>query len=243
MSTPARTLGKKLHGELSRLLANGDCPLDAPLDARMFQDALAYWEREPVFLDRNGCVAAKRDCPAVRAHCVGRCHLDYWIEHQEMAGEAMRSVAMRFDDADRAELYFQIGRLHDIDYLRYPHDAARPSDARHPAPLVGYLASRSFSIPGCIAILEHAPYLSLGRHEHPLTRRLSFALSLCEDAVTLRASDIYEHERELLPDEVVRILESIKKPAFAVAVKRDKGRYGDLPQRIVENFRALSSLF
>jgi len=81
------------------------------------------------------------------------------------------------------DLYEQVGRLHDVDYLSFPHDAP-DGGSRHPVPLA--LAMREAGVHPlvCLALLEHAPYLGLC--DQP-SSRLSATLSAAEDLTTAAA--------------------------------------------------------
>jgi hypothetical protein len=77
------------------------------------------------------------------------------------------------------ELYGTTGLIHDLDYLRHPHDRGIYV-GRHPIPLVKYLMRRNANPYMCLAILEHAPHLKLNN-----LSRLSFSLTGCEELATL----------------------------------------------------------
>jgi hypothetical protein len=239
--TPSQSYGKALHQHLLRRL-NQEPVRDVRFPADRFQKTLADWQARASFVDRNQCLEAGRSCFREPKDCVGRCYLGYWLEHQVMAAEAMSYIATLVGDDDHIELYHQTGRLHDIDYLSHPHDTGNPHDSCHPVPLVEYLEQESFPIPGCIAILEHAPYLGLGRHGDDFTRRLSLALSICEDAVTLRATELYQNESKCLPEDMRNMLSIVSKPNHLIDIAIDRGRYSGLPTRITENHAALMAL-
>lgn len=152
----------------------------------------------------------------------------------------MKSLAVRYDQDDL--LYWQVGRIHDLDYLACPHDASAGASELHPVSLVRDLAAFGFTPRGCLAVLEHAPYLGLGRHGDERTQRLSLSLSVAEDAATLFATDQYPEYRKMLPRPVVSILDALPPDRRRVDVAWDRGRYSSMPRLVRENFAQLDVL-
>ena len=114
--------------------------------------------------------------------CASTCAPGYWREHGEITQQLMRIVA-RHVGADE-DLYGAVGLIHDVDYLKFPHDIPDIEGDVHPIPLVKALIEEGVHPAIGLAILEHAPYI--GVNDSP-TSRLSAALSGCEDLATLLA--------------------------------------------------------
>ncbi len=115
----------------------------------------------------------------------GRGDHDYWLDHGRSTGALMRRMAHRW--GGNPELYYRVGFVHDLDYLRFPHDIhqtkAEPEGA-HPVPLARAMHELGVHPAVTLAVLEHAPYI--GVSDAP-SSRLSAALSAAEDLATIAA--------------------------------------------------------
>lgn len=112
-----------------------------------------------------------------RVPCLSRCSETYWSDHGRITKMLMEKFAIVANED--IELYGTTGLIHDIDYLRYPHDRNHLI-GRHPIPLVTRMMRDNANPNMCIAILEHAPYLGLAN-----SSKLSLALTGCEELATL----------------------------------------------------------
>ena len=138
-------------------------------------------------------------------HALGRSSIQYWQDHARVTGALMEKFARQIGEDEN--LYRIVGVIHDADYIKFPHDEAGASGARHPVPLCQFLWNNGVSASVCLAILEHAPYLGL--NDVP-SSRLSAALSACEDLATLcsidpksRAYDDLSEEAQALAADVI----------------------------------------
>ncbi len=130
----------------------------------------------------------KRQCRNVNSithanSCGCRCNYIYWDEHGDMTKSLMEEFAKITNEP--VEIYGLAGKIHDLDYLMYPHDLEIDSCIQnlsgcHPLPLVKFLMHLDVAPEISLAILEHAPHLKLKN-----TTRLSIALSACEELATL----------------------------------------------------------
>lgn len=111
----------------------------------------------------------------------GRDEPAYWADHGELTGSIMAEIAGL--TGRNVDLYRRVGRIHDVDYLAYPHDGRGRGD-RHPVPLVKAMHAAGVHPAICRAVLEHAPYA--GFDEGP-SSALSASLSAAEDLATLVA--------------------------------------------------------
>lgn len=115
--------------------------------------------------------------------CGCRCNHRYWDEHGDITKSLMEEFANITKES--VEIYGLAGKIHDLDYLMYPHDLKEGSCIQnlsgcHPLPLVKFLIKLNVDPEISLAILEHAPHLKLEN-----TTRLSIALSACEELATL----------------------------------------------------------
>jgi hypothetical protein len=133
------------------------------------------------------------DCDARSAVgvCEKRCSVTYWLDHGRLAGDLMAILAA--DTGEDVILYRQVGRIHDIDYVRYPHDRGDPGIC-HPFPLVADLMVAGVDPRISLAVFEHAGYVGGGCR---FSSKLSAALSACEDLATLMSVDQYKKELEV----------------------------------------------
>lgn len=112
-------------------------------------------------------------------NCQSRCSYHYWNNHGLLTKELMELLAKKIG-ADAA-VFGRTGFIHDIDYLRYPHDRGDNKNA-HPIPLVKKMIEKNIHPEICLAVLEHAPYLKLTNDKRS---KLSYALTACEELATL----------------------------------------------------------
>lgn len=168
----SRSIGAKLAEDLrAAALEQGPVKGDGGLDDRLARALEAKFGKLPV-APRQGIAAEN-----------GRSDTEYWRDHGRLTAELMQRLAEEY--GGHAELYARVGRLHDVDYLAFPHDAGE-TGPRHPVPLVQALSSADVHPAICLAVLEHAPYVGLGAQP---SSRLSAALSAAEDLATLAALD------------------------------------------------------
>lgn len=161
---PAQALADDLRREAAEI---GPPEGEAGFSEAVARRLLALFRSEPV-AERPGAAARH-----------GRGDEIYWSDHGETTGRLMAEIAGRA--GGHVDLYRRVGRVHDIDYLAYPHDVAGPGE-RHPLPLVRAMREAGIHPAVCCAVLEHAPHA--GFDERP-SSRLSAALSAAEDLATL----------------------------------------------------------
>lgn len=236
--TSAQRAGRALHAALLERIEPGTP--DSPLEDKQLAAVIADWSACNSFVDRNRCQENDRPCAAIQALCRGRCRTEYWIEHAELAAAVMAGLAARYRQDEL--LYWQVGRLHDLDYLAFPHDMGIEAEATHPVPLVRKLSKLNFTPRGCIALLEHAPYLGLGRHGDRLTQTLSLSLSVAEDAATLFATDRLDYFLHRMPETIAAILRALPLPSRMIELGRDRGRYRSIPRILRGNFTKLEAI-
>lgn len=115
----------------------------------------------------------------------GRGDWEYWRDHGLSTGSLMRRMALQWGGDQ--ELYDAVGRVHDLDYLRFPHDVPSKNvtdGLAHPVPLAGAMRDMGVHPVVTLAVLEHAPYLGLC--DAP-SSRLAATLSAAEDLATIAA--------------------------------------------------------
>jgi predicted hydrolase (HD superfamily) len=158
------------------------------------------------FLPDDITFCKAEDC--VIDECESRCKKDYWVDHGELTRKYMEHLAVKVNKD--MKLYGQVGYVHDIDYLKYPHDNKSSIDI-HPFPLVKYLMNNNIHPYIGLAILEHAAYLGL--YKSP-TSRLSAALSACEDLATLVSIRNNEKEMKQLSKEALLMASKFQPKKF-----------------------------
>jgi len=124
-----------------------------------------------------------------KTSCPSRCSEGYWSDHGLITKQLMENFANKL--GENADLYGVTGLLHDIDYLKYPHDRGEYV-GRHPIPLIKHLMRLNANPNMAIAIFEHAPHLGLAN-----SSRLSLALTGCEELATLMSFDNKEKLSQL----------------------------------------------
>lgn len=130
-------------------------------------------------------------------HATDFSDVEYWLDHGRVASELMGCLAQLL--GTNPVFYSQMGRLHDIDYLRFPHNAPDPQADVHPVPLARFLSEHDVPIEASVAIMEHAGYIGKGSD---FATTLSAALSACDDLATYLAAvpqDDPRYARELCP--------------------------------------------
>jgi hypothetical protein len=133
---------------------------------------------------------------------------DYWLEHARFTSDLMKAYAVRHNK--NIVLYGQMGRIHDVDYLKHPHNSKESGDtAIHPVPAVVYLLERGVPPVISIAIMEHAGYIGAGKN---YSTQLSAALSACDDLATYAAAFTKEEiiARNELSEEAIYYLDQIR---------------------------------
>lgn len=165
----------------------------------------------------------------------GRGSVAYWRDHGALTAELMMRAARRW--GGNVDLYGRVGRLHDVDYLSFPHDGGGTKGDRHPVPLVRAMRDRGVHPAICLAILEHAPYVGLD--EAP-TSRLSATLSATEDLATIVALEPPLEAPEELSMEARSLVVGVEPLEFIyrkarVRVETDIPRYVNRPlAKVVE---------
>lgn len=139
-----------------------------------------FWLAPNVFV----CQMQPEPCSEFCGHRENRCGNAYWRNHSALVANMMRNLAReRGGDESTQECWHLTGLLHDLDYLKAPHDKpGHDEDESHPVPLVLSLRARKLPAGMTLAILEHSPHLDLGQ-----SSRLSAALIGCDEAATLTA--------------------------------------------------------
>lgn len=161
--------------------------------------------------------------------CNNRCNAAYWLSHCDVVASLMRNLAEVLDDDP--DLYQAAGKVHDLDYVKAPHDLGCEEISKaHPVPLVKDLMAMGAPPLLSLAVLEHAPHLNLAP-----SSPLSEALIACDDAATL-ASTGYDLTNEArLPPEIINCL--LATPRSTVS---GKYRHG-MPGRMVKAFKSLAT--
>lgn len=194
----------------------GVLPRDAGLE-RLRQK----WLPAGSFVCRN----RRADCDP--SSCNNRCSSDYWLGHSRVVASLMRRVAQWL--GDDPDLYQAAGDVHDLDYVKAPHDlGGRDVSTAHPVPLVRDLIEMNAPPILSLAVLEHSPHLNL----EP-SSPLGDALIACDDAATL-ASMGYDATRQAgLPPKIAEIISAAPSGALG-------GRFRNGMQRRM--LRAFDSL-
>lgn len=119
-------------------------------------------------------------CPA--GTCIGRCSAEYWSNHDRVVASLMRRFAIEL--GEDPWLYYVTGAVHDLDYVRFPHDKPGSDPAySHPIPITRELLRIGAPPLMSLAVLEHAPHLNL-----PPSSPLTHALIACGDSTTFAAA-------------------------------------------------------
>lgn len=141
--------------------------------------------------------------------------VDYWLEHGRFTGDLMAEFARRHGGS--ANLYRQLGRIHDADYLRYPHKDRNSTRPVHPMALALYLRDNEVPAIVQLAIMEHAGYIGAGEN---FSGKLSAALSACDDLATYASAVDARHPhvgQELSPF-ARDLMKAVPLPAFRLDV-------------------------
>ena len=165
---------------LAACQARGDAPI-----ASMEEEFILSLEAKYLNGSNMLCSCDSRTATMV---CEKRCSIVYWRDHGRLAGDLMARLAD--DVGDDAKLFRQVGRIHDLDYVQYPHDRG-DRDFCHPFPLVADLMTANVDPRISLAVFEHAGYVGGG---HKFSSKLSAALSACEDLATLMSVDHYRQD-------------------------------------------------
>lgn len=212
------------------------------LAREMMREALASPAIPPVAGLHRKAMKALGTKFAPSRKCVGRAAQDgrgdqaYWIDHGRCTGALMRRMARRW--GGDPELYYRVGFVHDLDYLRFPHDAGKwvPQDENtHPVPLAFAMRELGVHPAVILAVLEHAPYLGL---DAAPSSRLSAALSAAEDLVTMASLEPASGRVGLLSKDARGLLSTIRigrkiHRKGKVRVETDPDRYVNSPLALV----------
>lgn len=141
--------------------------------------------------------------------------VDYWLEHGRFTGDLMAEFARQHGGS--VELYRQLGRIHDADYLRFPHKERNSPHPVHPMALALYLRSKGTPAIVQLAIMEHAGYIGAGEK---FACKLSAALSACDDLATYASAVDMTHlsATQALDPLALKLLQSAAPPAFRLDV-------------------------
>jgi hypothetical protein len=173
------------------------------------------------------CRGQRNDC--CPSSCGNRCNAEYWLGHSESVASLMRNLALLLG-AD-PNLYQAAGEVHDLDYVRAPHDlGSKNLPGAHPVPIVIDLMEMGAPPVLSLAVLEHSPHLNL----RP-SSRLSEALIACDDAVTLASIG---HDMSAVAGLPAAIIQSINDARPGKI--QGKHRNG-MPRRMNRAFSALTS--
>jgi hypothetical protein len=127
-------------------------------------------------------------------YCSGyRCDPAYWRKHNIEVGHIMELIAPYV--GGNAVEYRRLGELHDLDYLKAPHDDGpiSPTKDIHPCPVVNDLEQHGAPKEIMIAILEHSPHGRIdGKPHSVLSQSLFFAdnFATCRSAGCPLGSDL-----------------------------------------------------
>jgi len=199
-----------------------------PRDGKLPRGATLRRLREK-WLPQGLAICRNQDEGCEPSSCNNRCASEYWLGHSEVVAALMRRMAELAGDDPK--LYESTGLVHDLDYLRAPHDLGnRDVSAVHPLPLVRDLMALGAPPILSLAVLEHSPHLNLAP-----SSPLSEALIACDDAATLASVDFEAMRRADLPPEIKEIL--IAKPPGRVAGKYRNG----MARRMLRAFAALKT--
>lgn len=144
------------------------------------------------------CRSPQKECD----HYLQRCSAEYWRNHNLVVGSLMSKFAELL--GEDPWLYYVTGAVHDLDYVKFPHDRFHVDPANvHPLPITQELLKMNVSPLICLAVLEHAPHLNL----IPSTN-LTHALIACGDAVTFAAANVELKWANDLPSKLVQVLKT-----------------------------------
>jgi hypothetical protein len=127
-----------------------------------------------------------KNCPTngQPLQCANRCNARYWRDHNQGVARIMATIAHHLG-AD-SELYYTAGLVHDLDYLRHPHDDGKPRADRllEIHPMVEVLRLEKLGAPAelLLALIEHAPHTGC-KPSGPM----SHALIAADNIATFRA--------------------------------------------------------
>lgn len=144
-------------------------------------DRLQALEEQWLPIDLMRCRSSHAQCDGCRG---GRCTASYWRAHGRRVSKLLAGFG-ELVGLDR-DLCAATGFVHDLDYLKCPHDVAGTDPcAAHPFPILRVLTDWKVPPDMALAVLEHSPHLRI-----PLTRSLSCCLVACGDLATLAAAGV-----------------------------------------------------
>lgn len=203
------TAAKALIDGLSTEMTGGRDPWDGtwnPTDGEL-ENLIENWVPPEIVVcqamdetgNRNGCPGPE--------NCGRRCTADYWLGHGENVAESMGALAGSLGQDSR--MWIVVGRIHDIDYPKYPHhDAAIDSEVAHPVGLASQLRELGAAPAVILAVLSHAPHLRL-RPSSPL----AWALVACDEHATMMGYALDDIARSPVYRPDLSPLASVLKPA------------------------------
>jgi putative nucleotidyltransferase with HDIG domain len=130
------------------------------------------------------CQSVASPCKDYCGKAENRCGSAYWRKHCAIVARMMENLALeRGESSNMRKMWHAAGLLHDLDYLKAPHDQyGRFVGESHPLPLAVMLQDKGFPPFLILAILEHSPHLELS-----MSSQMSAALIGCDEAATLAA--------------------------------------------------------
>lgn len=171
------------------------------------------------------CRSLEKDCD----HHRRRCSAEYWRNHSMGVGSLMSKFAEHL--GEDPWLYYVTGAVHDLDYVKFPHDRQGIDWAKsHPLPIALELIEMDVSPLICLAVLEHAPHLNLTPSSN-----LSYSLIACGDAVTFAAANAEINWTNDLPEKLVGVLKTAPRGNL-----QDNSVNIERANRIFDSLRALT---
>lgn len=203
----------------------GHIPKDGDEVKAMFD----FWLAPNVFVCQMGC----DPCSSYCGHAERRCGSGYWRNHSAIVAAMMRAMAeMQGASPEKCEIWHAAGLLHDLDYLRAPHDLVGHDDHEsHPIPLVVTLQGLNYPPVLILAILEHSPHLDLGT-----SSSMSAALIACDEAATLCAFGDDVGKIEGVPQCVIDAIPERREKPSAEGRRRQ-----NIKERMLANFQKANS--
>lgn len=173
----------------------------------------------------------KLDCN--NKNCKSRCNYLYWYDHGQITKKLMESLAKQID-ADE-EVYGKTGLIHDLDYLKFPHDRKnKDKENQHPIPLVKKMKEKGIHPEICLAILAHSPHIQ--RSIDISSSRLSLSLIACEELATLLSVENNEKYYTKLSNEAKNLVEiSQIQPEYLIDLTIDTPRVLGSPSKLIND--------
>jgi len=158
--------------------------------------------------ESQGFCRFPNSCPSSHEplNCAMRCNAKYWRDHNLGVARLMEIIA-HHTEAD-VNLYRIAGLVHDLDYLRYPHDDGARRTGRlfeiHPMVEVEELEKLGAPAELLLALMEHAPHTGC-KPSGPM----SHALIAADNIATFRAVGKEMPLPELVPTQLADELKAV----------------------------------